>query len=184
MTQEHPTILIVEDEQELADLFAAWLDAEYDCRVAYDGESALEAVDESVDAMLLDRRMPGLSGDEVLEQLRAQGLDCPIGMVTAVEPTFDIVEMGFDDYIVKPVGAEELQSFVNNLLSLSGYDQNIRRFFQLSSKRSVLESTKNEQELAESEEYQTLVSELEQVREAADADRDAMAGTDSFSKLL
>lgn len=183
MTSTRPTVLIVEDEHDLADLFATWLEGRYECRVAYDGEAALESVDPDVDVILLDRRMPGLSGDEVLDLVRDQGLECPIGMVTAVEPDFDIVAMGFDDYVVKPVVGDELREFVADLLAVSEYDQEIRRYYQLVSKRAALETTKQETELTENEEYQLLLEELEQVRDAADRRRETLS-PDDFSRLF
>lgn len=184
MGPEQPVVLVVEDEPPLADLFVAWLTDEYDCRVAYDGHEALEAIDDTVDAVLLDRRMPGLSGDEVLEKFRERGYACPVGMVTAVEPDFDIVSMGFHDYIVKPVSPEELNELVEDLLALPQYERDLQRLFQLASKRAALETSKNESELQRSAEYQQLLAELDDVRQAADANRDELMGQQPFSRLL
>jgi len=109
MSEQPPLVLVVEDEPDLADLYAAWLGDEYRVRTAYGGQEALDELDEAddeVDAILLDRRMPGLSGDEVLAAVRERGIDCRVAMVTAVEPDFDILKMGFDDYLVKPVTSD------------------------------------------------------------------------------
>lgn len=184
MSGERATVLIVEDEKELAELFGAWLTTEYEYRIAHNGEEALEKVDDTVDVILLDRRMPGMSGDEVLDEFRNRGIDCPVGMVTAVEPDFDIVAMGFEDYIVKPVSRDELLDFVSDLLALSGYEDDLQRFFELASKRAALETSKNEAELQRSEEYQTLLKELESVRKAADANRDAVGGRQPFENMF
>ncbi len=183
MSDDTSLILIVEDERDIADLFATWLADTYETRVAYDGEEALERVDADVDAVLLDRRMPGLSGDEVLEEIRSRGIGCPVGMVTAVEPDLDILEMGFDDYIVKPVGAEELLEFVDSLLSISNYQRDIRRLYQLASKKAALETTKQGAELEGSEDYQELLDELEDVKSTADANRDALSDDQLFNEL-
>ena len=101
-------VLVVDDEEEVAEVFSLWLRDVYETRVATGGEAALEAVD-GVDLVLLDRRMPDLSGDETLARMRERGYDGPVAMVTAVDPDFDIVEMAFDDYLVKPISKEELQ---------------------------------------------------------------------------
>ncbi|MDY7082664.1 MAG: response regulator, partial [Halobacteria archaeon] len=61
-----PTIVVVDDEQAVADMYYEWLEGEYDVKKAYDGEEALEKIDQDTDLVLLDRRMPGMSGDEVL----------------------------------------------------------------------------------------------------------------------
>lgn len=184
MNDEQPTVLIVEDEVPLAELFVAWLEESYRCRTAFDGEEALHEMADDIDAVLLDRRMPGLSGDEVLAELRDRGYDCPVGMVTAVEPDFDIVEMGFDDYIVKPVSVDELHDFVGDLMSLPEYEHELQRFFQLATKRAALEEAKNTSELERSEEYHELLDELERVRESANAQRDELVASSPFSKIF
>lgn len=183
MTADQPTILIVEDERDIADLFAAWLEEDYQCRVAYGGEEALDLVDDEVDAILLDRRMPDRSGDEVLRELRDRDITCPVGMVTAVEPDLDILEMGFDDYIVKPVGGDALLTFVKDLLSVTSYERDIRRLYQLANKRAALETTKQEPELEESSAYQDLLSEFDEAMESANANRDALSDEQLFSEL-
>lgn len=184
MDAEQPTVLIVEDEIELAELFGTWLAADYTYRIAHNGEEALDEVGADVDVILLDRRMPGMSGDEVLDEFREMGIDCPVGMVTAVEPDFDIVQMGFEDYIVKPVSRDELHAFVEDLLALSGYEDDLQRFFELASKRAALESSKNEAELQRSEEYQELIAELETVQLAADNNRDEVVNKKPFEHLF
>ena len=80
----------------------------HDVRTAYGGEEALEKADEDVDLVFLDRQMPDMSGDDVLERVRERGLDCRVVMVTAVDPDFDIVEMPFDDYLTKPVMRDDV----------------------------------------------------------------------------
>jgi DNA-binding response OmpR family regulator len=168
MSDEIPVVLIVEDEPDLADLYATWLDDDYRVRVAYGGREALEELDESVSVVLLDRRMPDLSGDETLAEIRSRGFDCRVAMVTAVEPDFDIVAMGFDDYLVKPVSKDALHDTVSNLLLRNAYDSGVQELFSLASKKALLESEKGPTALAESEEYQELDEQLTQLREQLD----------------
>jgi len=165
MTASTPQILVVEDEVELAELFAAWLSEEYDVDVATDGEEALELVDADTDVVLLDRLMPGLSGDEVLEAIRERGYDCRVAMVTAVEPDFDVLDMGFDDYVVKPLFRNDIQRLVRGLLERDAYDRRLSELFATASKLAALESHKEQDELAENEEYSRLKAELERTRE-------------------
>ncbi len=168
MSESRPTILVIDDEPDLADLYAAWLTSEYDVRTAYGGEEALEAIDGDVSVALIDRLMPDLSGDEVLERIREQGYDCRVAMVTAVEPDFDIIGMGFDDYLVKPVRREDLQGAVESLLTRTNYDTQLREYFSLVSKRAALEAQKSDRELAESEAYAELTAEIEDLRDRLD----------------
>ena len=169
-----PVVLVVEDEPDLADLYAAWLGAEYDVRTAYGGEEALDKLDDTVDAVLLDRRMPGLSGDEVLVAVRDRGINCRVAMVTAVEPDFDIVAMGFDDYLVKPVTRESLAETVESLVRRNEYDSGVQELFALASKKAVLESEKGRAALADSREYRDLNQRLDHLREELDEQVDEL----------
>lgn len=81
-----PVVLVVDDEEDLANLYSQWLSDDYAVRTAYNGEQALERLDETVDVVLLDRRMPGLSGDDALNRIREREYDCRVAMVTAVDP--------------------------------------------------------------------------------------------------
>jgi DNA-binding response OmpR family regulator len=168
MSEDTPTVLVVDDERDLADLYAAWLEADYRVRTAYGGDEAMAALDETVDVALIDRLMPAVSGDEVLEHVRREAYACRVSMVTAVEPDFDIIEMGFDDYLVKPVRRDELQETVESLRSRSTYDDQLREYFALASKRAALEAQKSERELAESESYAQLTQEFERLQSDID----------------
>ncbi|WP_277555567.1 HalX domain-containing protein [Halobaculum limi] len=167
---EPPVVLVVEDEPDLADLYAAWLGVDYDVRTAYGGHDALDELSDDVDVILLDRRMPGLSGDEVLDEVRDRGIDARVAMVTAVEPDFDIVAMGFDDYLVKPVTRESLLQTVEGLYDRSQYDSRMQEFFAVSSKKAVLEAEKGRAALEESEEYQELERRAAELRKELDDD--------------
>ncbi|MFB6105679.1 MAG: response regulator, partial [Halobacteriaceae archaeon] len=63
-----PTVVVVDDEEGIAEAYSYWLSDEYDVRTAQSGAGALETIDEDVDVVLLDRRMPDRSGDEVLDR--------------------------------------------------------------------------------------------------------------------
>lgn len=108
-------VLVVDDEPRLADLFAAWLADDCSVSTAYDGEQALERIDDSIDLLLLDRRMPGLSGDEVLERVRDDGYEGWIVMVTAIELDLEIMGEGYDEYLVKPISKRQLTDLVTEV---------------------------------------------------------------------
>ncbi len=115
-----PRVVFVDDEPEAADMYAAQVADAYDVEIAYDGDEALEVVDDDVDVVFLDRHMPGRSGDEVLEEIRDRELGCRVVMLTAIEPDVDIVDMGYDEYVVKPVVKEELLDAVDRLTADHG----------------------------------------------------------------
>ena len=184
MSDDTPVVLVVEDEPDLADLYAAWLGDEYTVRTAYGGHEALDQLDEDVDIVLLDRRMPGLSGDEVLVTVRERGIECRVAMVTAVEPDFDIVAMGFDDYLVKPVTREALTDTVDSLLRRSEYDAGVQEYFALASKKAVLESEKGRAALEESSEYRELDERLTDLRADLDESLDDLDRHGEFERAF
>lgn len=183
MSEDRPTVLVVEDEPDLADLYAEWLKDGYNVRTAYGGEKALETIDDDVDIVLLDRRMPDLSGDQVLDAIRDRNIECRVAMVTAVEPDFDIVEMGFDNYLVKPVSREALQDTVSNLLLRNEYDEGMQELFSLASKKSLLESERGSAELQDHDEYQDLTDRIRELRDELDRKLDRIDETDQVASL-
>jgi len=184
MSDDRPLVLVVEDEADLADLYAAWLGDSYRVRTAYGGREALDDLDAEVDIVLLDRRMPGLSGDDVLDAIQERGLDCQVAMVTAVEPDFDVLGMGFDDYLVKPVARDELLDTVGNLKRRGTYDAGVQELFSLASKKALLEAEKTDAELAENAEYGRLTDRLETLREDLDTTIAEMDSDDEFETLF
>lgn len=162
---QEATVLVVEDERNLADLYASTLEQEYQVLVAYDGEEALELVDQTVDVVLLDRRMPGKSGDEVLAAIRDAGYGCRVVMVTAVDPDFDIVDMSFENYLTKPVEGEDLIDAVNEQLIYSTYDESVREYTRLRSKIDILRSEEPAWKLADDARFERLRLEADSTKE-------------------
>ena len=113
---DRPTILIVDDTRPLADLFASFLEERFGVRTAYSGREALDRIDPSVDAVLLDRRMPHLTGDDIVRELREKGGNCRVAMVSGVEPIEDVRDLGYDRFIDKDHDPESLVAAVEALL--------------------------------------------------------------------
>ncbi|WP_368918236.1 response regulator transcription factor [Corynebacterium striatum] len=113
-------ILIVEDEESLADPLAFLLRKEgFDVILASDGPTALEQfANNTVDIVLLDLMLPGMSGTDVCKQLRATS-SVPVIMVTARDSEIDKVvglELGADDYVTKPYSSRELIARIRAVL--------------------------------------------------------------------
>ena len=118
-------ILIVDDEPEIVRGLEDNLRFEgYQTSTAADGREALTvAAREAPDLILLDIMMPGLSGWDVCRELRSQGIDVPIIMLTARGEEGDRVrglELGADDYITKPFSLRELLARVRAVLRRPG----------------------------------------------------------------
>ena len=166
------TILVVEDDTSVTKLYVQFLEPEYTVLTAETAQEGIDALlgedgDDpaatAVDAVLLDRRLPDAPGEEVLDFIDEQDFDCRVAMVTGVEPDFDIVDMGFDLYIVKPVTRSELLEAVETLFVRSEYGGLLREAASLASKRALLESQKSEAELEASTEYTTLLDRMSEL---------------------
>jgi len=168
-----PTILVVDDEEPLADLYATWLADEYRSDAVYSGEATIEAVDESVDIVLLDRRMPDLTGDEVLERLRAEGYDGWVVMVTAVDPGLDLLELDVHDYLTKPVSRSQLVRLVESLRVRNRFDDSRREHEAVSNKLATLEDELDAEDLAEAGAYRQLEGRLREVGDELAAETEA-----------
>ncbi|MFC7216431.1 response regulator transcription factor [Saliphagus sp. GCM10025334] len=159
-----PTILVVDDERELVDLYASWMRDSYAVRTAYTGRGALEQVSDEVDVVLLDRQMPDLAGDEVLDELRRRGHDCWVIMVTAVDPGLDIIDLDVDDYVTKPVSRTTLTRLIETLRAKSRYGQHGRReVAALSNKKEALDGSLSIDDLEGTDRYQRLEADLQEL---------------------
>ncbi|KTG07855.1 response regulator transcription factor [Haloferax profundi] len=99
-----PTILLVDDEVALADSLALWLERQYEVRVAYSGREALQAFDDDVDVVFLDRNLPGLPGETVLQEVRRQSTsDAPAVVMLSATPSDELSDLPADDVLTKPV---------------------------------------------------------------------------------
>ena len=113
-------ILIVDDDNNIAELISLYLTKEcYDTQIVNDGEAALAAVDSyNPNLILLDLMLPGIDGYQVCREVRAKN-NIPIIMLSAKGEIFDKVlglELGADDYIMKPFDSKELVARVKAVL--------------------------------------------------------------------
>lgn len=113
-------ILIVDDDENIAELISLYLAKEcFDTKIVGDGESALEMIKTyQPNIMLLDIMLPGIDGYEVLREVRKSS-NLPIIMLSAKGEVFDKIlglELGADDYIMKPFDSKEMVARVKAVL--------------------------------------------------------------------
>lgn len=161
---ETPVVAIVEDNESLVDLYTEWARGSYEVRSSTTGAEALAAIDDEVDVVVLDRKLPDTDGDDILSALRERGNTAQVAIVTAVDADFDILELPFDDYLHKPVSKTAFDETLDQLLRRSQYERSLRELHELAAKRAALEAVKSHEELSDSKEYQQLLDELEQAR--------------------
>jgi len=113
-------VLVVDDDINIAELLRLYLEKDgYEVEVAHDGQNAIKTYDSFSPALvLLDIMMPGMDGWQVCRELRKRG-NTPVIMITAKGETFDKIlglELGADDYIVKPFDTKEVLARVKAVL--------------------------------------------------------------------
>lgn len=121
------TILMIDDDESLRDTIGLLLENEgYKPLLVGDGAKGLEtALTAKPDLILVDLRMPGLSGVEVCKRLRAERVNTPVIVLSAMGDELDkvlLLEIGADDYVVKPFGTRELLARIRALLRRMGHE--------------------------------------------------------------
>ena len=103
---DQPTVLIVDDEDELRELYRLYLKDSFRVLSTGSGEEALELLDESVDILVLDRNLPDIDGNVILDQ--QSGLEkTSVIVVSGFDSEFQSDELEFGKYLTKPVSRED-----------------------------------------------------------------------------
>src|ERR1035441_155468 len=115
------TVLVIDDDRSVRDTIGVMLEQEgFHAVLAGDGPGVFnQALEWKPGLILVDLRMPGLSGEEVCRQLRATGMTTPLIVLSAMCGEMDkvqLLEIGADDYVVKPFGARELLARIRAVL--------------------------------------------------------------------
>jgi len=121
------TILVIDDDESLRDTIGMMLEQEgFRAVEAADGKTGFErAMTLKPDLVLVDLRLPGMSGIEICKQLRAARVATPIVVLSAVGDEVDkvlLLEIGADDYVVKPFGTRELMARIRAVLRRAAPD--------------------------------------------------------------
>lgn len=121
------TVLVIDDDDALLDTIGLMLEKEgFRPTLASDGKTGCkQALALKPDLILADMRMPGMTGIEVCREIRAAGMNTPLMVLSAIGDEMDKVQMleiGADDYVVKPFGTRELLARIRALLRRSSPD--------------------------------------------------------------
>jgi len=122
------TILVIDDDVSVRDTVGVMLEREgFHPVLAGDGDTGFnQALELKPGLILVDLRMPGLSGVEVCQLLRGRGVQTPLIVLSAAAAEMDkvrLLEIGADDYMVKPFGARELMARIRAVLRRAGPDE-------------------------------------------------------------
>jgi DNA-binding response OmpR family regulator len=153
------TVMIIEDDAEIRGIVKTLLSTEgYTVEEADDGRDAVERVFlVKPDLILVDLKLPGLDGAEVCKRIRAGRMNTPIIVISAAKDEFDkvlLLELGADDYMVKPFGARELLARIKAVLRRSSTETRMVLNFanvEVDTERRMVTSRGNEVPLTPAE---------------------------------
>ncbi len=126
-------ILVIDDDENLRDTIGVMLEREnFSPLFASDGKSGLDkAIDLKPNLLLVDLRLPEMSGVDVCKRLRSNQINIPIIVLSAIGDEMDkvlLLEMGADDYLVKPFGTRELLARIRALLRRTSKETDVVAF--------------------------------------------------------
>ena len=138
-------IVVADDDRRVATMHTSWLSGEYAVRTAHDGDETVEELGPEVDVLVLDRRMPGRSGDAVLAWLREQAYDTRVVMITAEKPDEELFDLDFDEYLTKPVSEAEFKAVVADLIERGEYDSQLQAYLARRSTVAALQAAQDDE---------------------------------------
>ena len=161
-------ILGVDSDRCYRDRYVDWLGANHNVQTVGDGRSALEAVGDDLDLVVLEREVPDTSGQEVARRIRDRNPGCHILMVGSEAADFDIVECPIDSYLQKPLDRSDLDGVIEQYRTQTRYQSALEEFFRLTSKLGALEAEHTRETLLEDGRYRRLTRRVEQKRAEVD----------------
>lgn len=156
------SVAVVDDDKDYRQLYKLWLPEECDIIEAGDGRTGLQRIDDSIDAVLLDRQMPDRSGERVAAKLRQRSVTPAVVMISSVKPDVDILDIPVDSYLRKPADRDTLLSVLSRVRTRCEYEANRRELLGLADRLATVTDAVRATALAESDTYQRAVKRLEQ----------------------
>ncbi len=132
--EQKASVLVVDDELGPRESLRMILKPLYDVRTATNGQEALDCIQkEKVDLITLDIKMPGLSGMDVLRELRKLGSDAAVVIVTGygtLTNVHDAIRFGAVDFVSKPFNVPDIVAIVNKSVAQRSYNQKVKSIVQ------------------------------------------------------
>lgn len=155
-TKGEPTVLVVDDEDRVANCYKLFINDAYETRVATGGREAVENLNREVEVVLLDRRMPEMHGHEVLDYIQDEKYGCRVIIISALDPDMEVLNYQFSKYLKKPIVKEELLEAIEQVRMLDRYEALLTEYYQSVEKHSIMKSEFHSSTLEDSDEFQTL----------------------------
>lgn len=183
-TNDHlpASVLIVDDEEDVANTYQQYLKTDYETQVATNGGEALTKLSD-IDVVLLDRRMPGMSGDELLDQIHDWGTDIRVIIVSAVRPDVDLLDKRFSRYMQKPTTKEELHEAIQQVRLIDEYVDLMTEYREVVERYSVLQATFDRPDIKEQDEFTKLKQDIAELQDRIDETTEQFTNDDMKNML-
>ncbi|MFC7230121.1 winged helix-turn-helix transcriptional regulator (plasmid) [Salinirubellus salinus] len=184
-----PRVLVVDDDPRQVELLSSWLGTEYEVVTATDGDSARKALDDSIDVAIIDRHLPDMTGDQIVENARRVGICPPTAFLSSADVSVAATELPVDMLLSKPAKHDELLDAVNLLYRMNELSALGRKIQAREHRHQFVRETQGPA-VVTTPEYEQAEVELEALRaewEEELEDRDAwrsLSDADSIDELL
>ena len=172
-------VLLVEDNPERATTYGRWL-SDYEVRRAESTAGALDALDSTVDVVVIERELPDGSGDDLLAEIHEREEAYQLLLLAEDDPGFESIELGFDAYLSRPLERGDLLETVEQLFGRLDLGGEMREFYSLQARRGALEAAFSQAELDDSVAYRTLVDRIESHEQTVDDSLGDMDSDEAF----
>lgn len=175
VAERKPVVLIIEDNEQQAEMYSRWLGPGYETRIASRTNQVFENISDDVDVVLLDRMLSDSTAEELL-QASNQISEKQVIIITGVEPGPDLIDLDIEHYLIKPVSKQDLLRSVKTVIKASQKTEKVRELMSLMSKKDILDRSSHS--LRGSEEYSDLVDRIRRLKQEVDNPEDITDLTD------
>ncbi|ERH00640.1 MAG: response regulator containing CheY-like receiver, AAA-type ATPase, and DNA-binding domain protein [Halonotius sp. J07HN6] len=179
---DEPTVVIVDDEERVAKCYKLFINDRYEAHIATGGQEALDTLTREVEVILLDRRMPEMHGHEVLDHIHAEGYDCRVIIISALDPDMEVLDYQFSKYLKKPIVKEQLLDTIEQVRMLDRYESLLTEYYQAVEKYSIMQSEFTSATLENNAQFQELEEDISHLR--AEIDETLSVFNETTERLL
>lgn len=123
LAADPPTVLLVDDDERLIEMHENWLEDGYRVETETDGEEARERLGSEFDLLVVDQRIPELSGVKLAQYVDVSDFNCEVIMLSSVDFDEQIRQAPIDEFIKKPTTPKELERTIDSVLGRSGTEE-------------------------------------------------------------
>lgn len=182
MSTDRTRVLVVEDDARTAGQYVLWMPDHWSVAVVETGEAALSAVDPGTDVVVVGGEPSDQSAYRLLRRLRSRGYECQTLLVGMGDP--DVGDHGADELLPTPVDEDSFRETLGRLADRVAYDERLKEYYSLVSKKAVMEARRSPSELEDSEDYARLVERTREMNDNLDEMLAGISETDDYGSVF